>query len=77
MTRVFQAKPAAPMIAQAQEHVKPKDPAPMPDPDSTAAREAARLQQMRMMQRGGRSSTILTGREDRQQWNSTRLGSGA
>lgn len=36
------------------------DPAPMPDRDSPAAREAAQRRQAQISSRGGRSSTILS-----------------
>lgn len=53
----------------------PKPAAPMPDADSPAAREAARRSQMRMLSRGGRTSTILTAPEDRERsFSSSKLG---
>lgn len=44
----------------------PKPPAPMPDPDSPAAREARRRAVGDVLSRAGRSSTILTAREERE-----------
>lgn len=38
----------------------PQAPAPMPDSESPAAREARRRKQMDVLSRAGRSSTILT-----------------
>lgn len=38
----------------------PKDPAPMPDPNSAAVNEARRKAQADILRRAGRSSTILT-----------------
>lgn len=54
----------------------PKEPAPMPDQDSDAVREAARRKRMEIMGRAGRSSTILTKPEDRGgDYAGTKLGS--
>lgn len=60
----------------------PKPPAPMPDTDSPLAIEARRKAQMSTLSRAGRSSTILTAREDRggagfDTYTSGKLGAGA
>lgn len=55
----------------------PKPPAPMPDADSAAVREARRKAQMDIMGRAGRSSTILTEPKNRGgDYSSTTLGAG-
>lgn len=56
---------------------EPTPPAPMPDTDSAAVREANRREQMRIMSRAGRSSTILTNPDNRGgTYSGTYLGSG-
>lgn len=52
MSAMFAPKAVTAPAAQA--------PAPMPDSDSPAAREARRRAQMDVLSRAGRSSTILT-----------------
>ena len=54
----------------------PKPPAPMPDQDSAAVREARRRSQMDIMGRAGRQSTILTAPKDRGDYTSRSLGAG-
>lgn len=71
------SKPQAAPVAAAPE-VKP--PAPMPDPDAQAAREARRKSQMDIMGRAGRSSTILTAPDARggtAPYSASRLGADA
>ena len=59
---------------------EPKAPAPMPDPDDPALIEAKRRATFEQMSKGGRSSTILTGRSGGgtgfDNYSSTRLGAG-
>lgn len=56
--------------------VKPMKPVEMPDPDSPAAIEARRKATADAMQRGGRSSTIMTGDADRGNYTAATLGGG-
>ena len=56
----------------------PKEPAPMPDSNSASVLEARRRAQQDIMNRAGRSSTILTAPKDRGgDYTATALGSGS
>jgi hypothetical protein len=61
MSSIFAPRPN--VIQQAAP--EPKSPAPMPDSDSAASREAGRRARADIMGRAGRSSTILTAPERR------------
>lgn len=72
MTSMFQ-RPQAPAATP-----DPKAPAPMPDPDAAAIIEAKRKAQSDIMNRAGRTSTILTPPKDRGgDYSSTALGAGS
>lgn len=70
MTSIF-GSPPAPAASPA-----PKAPAPMPDTEGAAIREAKRKAQLDIMGRAGRQSTILTAPKDRGDYTSTTLGAG-
>jgi hypothetical protein len=65
MSGMFAQKPEGLLQALASQQIKPKEPPPIPDSMSPEVREARRREQMRIMQRGGRASTILSAPEGR------------
>lgn len=69
MSSLFAPKPPPPPPAP-----KVTPPAPMPDEMSPGVLEARRKKQIEMIQRGGRSSTILSDAGSRGEYTGTTLG---